>query len=90
MLFIYWFAKLLFIVGLSVRTLAKKWLPEKRDRLFGILSVGSCVGKNQIPKGRDKLCHLRTGLLLFFGVRELRLRGGNRNYSRHYYFQWCS
>jgi hypothetical protein len=39
--------------------------------LLVLRRVGLCVGQNQ-------MCHLRTGLLLFFGVRELRLCGGNK------------
>jgi hypothetical protein len=36
--------------------------------LLGLRRVGLCVGQNQ-------MCHLRTGLLIFLGVRELRLCG---------------
>jgi hypothetical protein len=39
--------------------------------LLVLRSVGLSVGQNQ-------MCHLRTSLLLYFGVRELRLCGGNK------------
>ncbi len=44
--------------------------------------VGLCVGQNQ-------MCHLRTGLLLFFGVRELRLCGGNKIELKKYAVGKC-
>jgi hypothetical protein len=31
-----------------------------------------------VYRAKKQMCHLRTGLLLFFGVRELRLCGGNK------------
>lgn len=38
-------------------------LVQVKNGSFGFVSVGLCVGKNQ-------MCHLRTGLLIFLGVRD--------------------